>query len=164
MLRLTCSHAPNYFQFYLRDPGVRERAGAAQAAALTRDGFSADGSEIAIRTLSEYSEVPITLEYDSAGFGAADVAKWDQIVECAIDAKHGKLVLEGCTDATPFGEIDLPKGSYRVRIHFGGQLSGDIDGSSQDFYLLQIWPSEDRAIRVVHGSTPWPRPRQPWES
>ena|SRR6185312_6024393 len=163
MLRLTFSHAPNYFQFYLRDPGVRERAGAAQAAALTRDGFSADGSEIAIRTLSEYSDVAIMVEYDSAGFGPPELSKWDHVVECAIEAKHGKLVLEGCTDAAPFGEIDLPAGRYRVRIYFGGQFSGEIDGSTEDFYLLQIWPSEDLAVRVLHGATPWPRPQQPWE-
>jgi len=159
MMRLTLWHTPQYFQFFVRSPGVGARG--VPSDDLDSNGFSASRGEVIIRTLSEYSEVPITVEYDADGLTSRELENWDHIVECSIDADQGKLVFEGCASAKPFGELVVPPGRYRIRIHFGGQLSGKRDGSTEDFYLLQIWPSEDSSVKVLKGELSWPRPKQP---
>lgn len=163
MLRITFWHTPNYFQFYLRDSETRHHASLMASDEVESNGIAVRQGEISIRTLSEYSEVPIAVEYDNVELESADTNKWDHVVECSIEARSGKLVLEGCTAASPFGEVDLPSGEYRVRIYFGGQLTGKRDGSTEDCYLLQIWPSSEKSIKVLKGDRPWPRPKQPWE-
>lgn len=163
MLRLTFWHEPEGFHFFVRDPTVRIRTDRARSDERLSRGFAVQDSEISIRTLSEFSELPITVEYSHDGCEAADFDRWDHVVECSLESKSGKFVLEGTTAPQPFGELEVPSGRYRVRIHFGGQLTGKQDGSTEDFYLLQIWPSEDTSVKVLKGELLWPRPKQPWE-
>jgi hypothetical protein len=167
MLRVTLWHEPEGFQFYVSDPGDRELRSSTKKSVEMRDsGFSAERFRIAIRTISEFSRIPIVVEYAVDGFTDEIGSEWDHVVECVLETKNRKLVFEGSTDLEPFGVLEVPNGIYRVRIHFGGQMSGQVDGSSADFYLIQIWPddaSTDVSTRILKGELLWPRPAQPWE-
>jgi hypothetical protein len=61
MLRVTFWHAPQYFQFYFRDPEAHYHASLEVAKELESMGVAILPGAVLIRTLSEYSEVPITV-------------------------------------------------------------------------------------------------------
>lgn len=165
MLRVTLWHEPGGFQFFLRDPNEKElrRSSEAVVNEMRAKAFSARRGGVAVRTISEFSSIAVKVEYDAGGFDDEALDGWDHVVECALETTSGKFVFEGCTDPEPFGMLDVPKGMYRVRIHFGGQQSGKVDGSSEDFYLIRIWPGRDGATRFLKGKEMWPRPEQHWE-
>lgn len=164
MLRVTLWHAPEGFQFFLRDPDEHELRHSSEVVVdeMRAKGFSARRGGVAVRTISEFSMVPIQVEYDVDGFPEEPTSGWDHVIECSLQTSSGKFVFEGCTDPEPFGVLDLPKGIHRVRIHFGGQQSGKADGSSEDFYLFRVWPGRG-ATKILKGDESWPRPMQLWE-
>lgn len=165
MLRVTLWYEPESFQFFFRDPDEGELHYSSQAVMneIRTQGFSTKHGGVAVRTISEFSTIAITVEYDVDGFSEEPANEWDHVVECSLDTASGRFVFEGCTDPEPFGVLDVPKGSYRVRIHFGGQQSGKSDGSSEDFYLFRIWPGERSVTRILKGDETWSRPEQLWE-
>lgn len=164
MLRVTLWHEPEGFHFYLRDPTEKELRRPSIMVTQERQtkGFVATHRGVAIRTISEFSAVAIHVEYDVDGFENGSMDEWDHVVECSLETS-GRFAFEGCTDPEPFGVLDVPEGAYRVRIHFGGQQSGKVDGSSEDFYLIRIWPGKAGVTTILKGDAIWPRPEQQWE-
>jgi hypothetical protein len=157
MLRTTLWHEPGEFQCYVRDPAARRVFGRDVVDDMRSKGIAVRPGFIAIRLLSEFSNIPITVEYDADGLESADFERWDHVVECALATASARIVFEGCGDPEPFGVLEVPAGSYRVRIHFGGQRKVLDDGATEDFYLIQIWPGVNAEFSVLKGPELWLR-------
>ncbi|MEO6687856.1 MAG: hypothetical protein ABIS07_03300 [Dokdonella sp.] len=157
MLRTTLWHEPGEFQCYVRDPGARRASGRDVVEDMRSKGIAVRPGFIAIRLLSEFSNIPITVEYDARGLADSDFERWDHVVECALETDSARLVFEGCGDAEPFGVLEVPSGAYRVRIHYGGQRKVLDDGATEDFYLIQVWPGASTEFSVLKGPDHWPR-------
>ena len=97
---------------------------------------------IVIATKSEFSAVPITIQVMDSNTKEIqiDKADWDDIKEISeFEIKSGKLKLMD-PPAGDFFNIDLPIGTYSLKICYGGQDSIEDDGSSRDYYLIAVYP------------------------
>lgn len=163
MLTLRALHHPEYFGFSIEDDVSPKVWGAQGGYDDVNMGFSTIENGISVRVLSEYSKIPIDVEYDTNEIALSDAPQWDHIVECSFFIRGDRILLTTATDTKPILGFAAKKGRCRVRIYWGGQHTGKDDGSSEDFYLIQIWPSNDASTKVVKGEEHWPRPEQPWE-
>jgi hypothetical protein len=154
--RLILKHVPGYGQFYIQDPRDYEAelgTNFEQAIGSTRL-YCGEG-QLAVFVVSEYTELPITVDFHPKPPPSDASAKWDRVVECSLDIASGHIVFAGCPDGPiygKFGEIVVRPGRYRIRVHYGGQSTVQLDGSSSDFYLVQIWPSDKNGIVVLKPS------------
>ena len=141
-MQFTYKHIPQYFQFYLVDSAVK-------SIELKDELFDAFDRERLIVTIqgavigvkSEFSEMPIEInivsdfEYDNFD------NKYNFFRDFSIETPTCKLVLAGCPDGPiygKFGEIKLKGSSCDIRIFYGGQDTAEPDGTSHDFYRLDI--------------------------
>ena len=163
---LLVDHIPEYCSFYIfnRNRAFFENVGLVVDECNSR-GFGLSSSGIMIRVLSEFSSVSIKIEYQDT---ESDLVKenaneWDHVVECPFFVVDGQIYFESSTDSKPFAKVSARNGRHRVRIYWGGQYTGKLDGSSGDFYYLQIWPGEDESVKYIKGPERWPIPVQPYE-
>jgi len=163
MFKLNLLHRPEYFGFYIEDDGPSNHWSDETGKESNKKGFATIENGVLIRVLSEFSKIPIDIEYNATELAISQPSRWDRIVECSIKVRREKILFTSATDARPMGAIDVEKGRFRIRIYWGGQQSGKDDGSTADFYLVQIWPSDDLSTAIVKGPEVWPRPEQPWE-
>jgi len=145
MLKMTFWNAPR-FGFEILDPSINSKLDSFVADERLEKGYSLREGLISIAVIAEFSEIPITVEFDRYGFEPVDEAKWDRIVEVPISLKGQFLVFD---DMDEFGRLELWPGNFRVRIYYGGQNTRQIDGSSNDYYLIQIWPSKDKEEKII---------------
>lgn len=145
MLKMTLWNSPR-FSFDMLDPLIKSRLGSSGADSLLKNRYALREGLISIAVIAEFSEVPITVEFDRYGFEPVDETKWDRIVEVPISLQGKFLVFD---DMEEFGRLELWPGNFRVRIYYGGQNTRQLDGSSNDFYLIQIWPSDDKSEKVI---------------
>lgn len=76
-----------------------------------------------------------------------DFLQYDHIVEGPIEVKSGILEILGCPNSSVQLAINLPAGSYVVRI-YSSNLER-VDGDEGDhYYKIEIWP-EKRTTRQV---------------
>jgi len=141
MLQVTLWHEPSYFQFYIRGSNSDPELDSSVAADLQRSALAVREGLVVVGVKSEYTKVPITVEFDRDGFGPADLSRWDSVLECALVTRTGGIVFESCT-GEPFGNLDVESGEYRLRVHYGGQAEVRDDGATGDFYLVQVWPTK----------------------
>lgn len=154
MQRVTLWHEPQYFQFFIQDPASDTAALEVQSTyrTLEEQRVYSDGGLAIVRVVSEFTRIPVTVEFDSSRPEAADFEKWDRIVECSIEVLSGEIAFAGCPDGPihgKFGSFMASPGRYRLRVHFGGQDVSHDDGETGDFYLVQIWPSSDAGFSVL---------------
>lgn len=149
MNKKTFIHIPCYFQFYIHDPASGVEIGASGADEIEANKFVVREGLVGVGVSSDYDRIPITVEYRENGFQFPDVEIWDRIVECAVTTRSGKIELIGCVASEGFGVIELPPGQYRLRIHYGGQDKVDSEGNSADYYLIEMWPSDDPSVVVI---------------
>jgi|JI10StandDraft_1071094.scaffolds.fasta_scaffold876536_1 hypothetical protein len=148
MLRVTLWHEPEYFGFYIKDPGAEISMGPSEATEVEQHRFAARQGIVTVGVKSEYTTIPITVEFDQLGAEPPERTDWDRIVECSLAIHERAIVFEGST-GTEFGRLEVPPGNYRTRIHYGGQNIIQGDGETGDFYLIQIWPSSDVSSIVI---------------
>lgn len=164
MTTLSVIHNPEYCSFYIfnRSRSFFENVGLV-GDQCSASGFGLASSGIMIRILSEYSDIPITIEYqpDESLLASENLDRWDHVVECPLTVTCGEIYFESSTDPLPFATVAANNGKHRVRIYWGGQYTGQPDGSSEDFYLIQIWPDENEWVKYVKGTEEWPIPIQP---
>ncbi|RUL78909.1 hypothetical protein [Dyella choica] len=159
-------HVPEYLSFYLfnRSRAFPENAGMVADECNAR-GFGLFSGGVMVRVLSEFSEIAIQIEYqlDELDLTKEDLGKWDRVAECPLMVVDGVIYFESSTDSKPFARVSAENGQHRARIYWGGQYTGRLDGSSEDFYLIQIWPGDDEAVKYIKGPEGWPIPIQPYE-
>jgi hypothetical protein len=78
-----------------------------------------------------------------------ELDKYDRIVEASISITSGILQIIPCVSSDEAElELKLPIGEYCVRIN-SGDLASVVGDNGDDFYLVQIWPSEKCDRRVL---------------
>jgi hypothetical protein len=133
----------DYFQFYVQDePANGDLSGAWSNEAVARLLAVAPGV-VGVGTVRNM-DVPVTIEIHSVE-PLADLEASDHVVECSLLVKSGRIVAAGCTDYFPEAKrIDLPSGTYRVRVSYSGLGSLSADGlEGNDRYRLQLWQAPE---------------------
>lgn len=149
MMKTRLWHEPNYFQFHIEDAGAEVSLDRMVSSEIAEKGFSTRQGFVGIRVVSEYTSIPIDVEYQSAGASEIDLSSWDRVIECGFVTASGKVGFIGCAASDYFGVLEVLPGRYRLRICYGGQNTVADDGDSADQYLVQIWPSEDEREIVL---------------
>jgi hypothetical protein len=129
----------DYYQFYVQDEpanGDLSRAWSDEAVARL---LAVAPGVVGVGTVRNM-DVPVTIEILS-NEPPADFEVSDHVVECSLLVKSGRIVAAGCTDYFPEAKrIDLPSGTYRVRVSYSGLGSLSSDGlEGNDRYRLQLW-------------------------
>ena len=150
MLRVTLWHEPEDFAFYIQDPECPSRLGSV-GKELRRDRFATGAGVVVVGVKSEYTAIPITVEFDKFGAEKKEEGTWDRIVECALTVS-GRAIAFEASSGEEFGRLEVDPGTYRLRIYFGGQQPERDDGESEDFYLIQCWPSGETESRILKSS------------
>ncbi|GMW04015.1 MAG: hypothetical protein AMXMBFR84_51490 [Candidatus Hydrogenedentota bacterium] len=136
-------HEPNYFQFHIEDAELEVNLDRKVSSEIAEKGFSTRRGFVGVRVVSEYTTIPIDVEYQSNGVPDFDLSSWDKVVECGFVTTSGRIGFIGCAASSYFGVLEVLPGKYRFRICYGGQNAVTDDGDSADHYLIQIWSSED---------------------
>jgi hypothetical protein len=78
-----------------------------------------------------------------------ELDKYDHIVEASIFITSGILQIIPCVSSDDAElELKLPIGEYCIRIN-SGNLASVVGDEGEDFYVVQIWPSEKRKRNVL---------------
>jgi hypothetical protein len=80
---------------------------------------------------------------------------WDQVVDCSIEFRNGKLAVggPGLDDEVP--RITIKPGTYKARIFFGGLDTLSSDGlEGDDRYRIVLWPGKATPVTVLKKHTP----------
>jgi hypothetical protein len=138
----------DYFQFYIRDEAAAGDLSQAWNAETTERLLALAPGTVGIGTVRNMN-VPVTveiLEHEPDD----DASEWDHVVEASLDVASGRVVIAGCTDYVPDAmRIELPPGTYRVRVSYGALDTLSEDGlSGDDRYRLQLWPASSTAVRI----------------
>ncbi len=155
--KLEVVHEPQYGQFFLEDPESTHQTDDYSMEELEKIRLAARDGLIAVFVQSEFSEIPIVLEVKLVPCPLDQSSAWDRIVEAPLTIESGSAVLAGCPDGPiygKFGEIQLPPGDYVVRVYFGGQETLQPDGSTKDFYRIELWPGKletPKQVSPIHG-------------
>ncbi|RKN81034.1 hypothetical protein [Ulvibacterium marinum] len=137
----------DYFQFYIQDENVTgDLSNAWTDEAVDRLLALAPGT-IGVGTVRNM-DVPVTIKiFNNKPQLWDDLSLIHHINECDFETQSDKIVVAGCTDYFPDAmRVEIGKGLYKIRIYYGNldKLSDDqLDG--EDFYEIQIWPSENRS-------------------
>ena len=81
---------------------------------------------------------------------------WEDVVEVSLDVPPGSAVRWSNWDSTAMGSLDLPSGSYRMRVSALGRDVGAADEFADgvvDRYLLELWPAEPREDAILRVGT-----------
>jgi hypothetical protein len=99
------------------------------------------------------SPVRIVLEPEPA---PADAGSWEDIVEVSIAIPPGAEVVWRAWEGGDGGGLDLPSGTYRVRVSAFGRDSGregEFADGAVDRYLLELWPAPVRPDEIIKSTS-----------
>jgi hypothetical protein len=139
----------DYFQFYIQDEAATGDLSQAWNEEATDRLLATAPGTIGIGT-ARNMDVPVTvdiLEHEPDD----DSSEWDHVVEAGFDVTSGRIVIAGCTDDFPEAvRIEVPAGTYRVRVSYGSLNTVSKDGlSGDDRYRLQLWLAAPTAVRIL---------------
>jgi hypothetical protein len=129
----------DYYQFYLQDESAAgDLSDSWTDEAVARLLAVAPGT-VGVGTVRD-AEVPVVVEVREEE-PPPDFDAWDQVTECSLDVPSGRIVIAGCTDYFPdAARIEVPPGTYRVRVSYGALDSVSEDGlDGDDRYRVQLW-------------------------
>jgi hypothetical protein len=139
----------DYFQFYVRDEAANGDLSQAWNEETTDRMLALAPGTVGIGTVRNM-DVPVTVDIlDHAP--EDDFSEWDHVVETSLDVASGRIVIAGCTDYVPDAKrIEIPPGTYRVRVSYGALDTLSEDGlSGDDRYRLQLWLAAPTAVRIL---------------
>lgn len=134
----------DYHQFYLEDPSNPRADGPEWTEKTVADMLSVSPECVAIGT-ARAMDVPITVEiHDATPKESYD--DWDHVTEASLDVPSGRVSI-GFWETQ---SIDVPPGTYRVRVYYGGLDSLDEMGlEGDDHYRIVFWRGKAIAPRVL---------------
>jgi hypothetical protein len=144
----------DYHQFYLQDEPVDGNLADSWTQESTDRLLAVADGAIGIGTVRD-TTVPVDVEVlDAEPRDSFD--EWDQVNECSIDIKSGRLVVAGCTDYFPdAARIAVAPGTYRARIYYGKLDAISEDGlEGEDRYRIVLWPAPPTAPAVLKQRPP----------
>ena len=139
----------DYFQFYIRDEAAQGDLSQAWNEESTDRLLAVAPGTVGIGTVRNM-DVPVTVDVLEHA-PEDDFPKWDHVVEAGLDVTSGRVVIAGCTDYLPDAKrIEVPPGTYRVRVSYGALETLSEDGlSGDDRYRVQLWPAALTAVRIL---------------
>ena len=144
MKRLNLRLFADYRQFYLRDEAADGDLSESWTEEATARLLALAPGTVGVGT-ARADEVDTAVEVHEAE-PPVELAEWDHVAECGIDAPTGRIVVAGCTDYFPdAARIDVEPGRYRVRVCGVGLEATEAD----DRYLIQLWPGGGSDVRVL---------------
>ena len=142
-------HEPSYFQFGVGDLSqTDEKSPIVAGDEIFNQRISVSLHSVSIGVISDYGKIPIEAVHYESEPSITDFSEWDRIVECAIGIVGQRISLTSCV-GEEFGRITVQPGRYRIRVFYGGQDTDHGDGTADDHYLIQIWPSEDASTKII---------------
>jgi hypothetical protein len=148
----------DYFQFYVQDEDVDgDLSDCWTKEAVNRLLAVTDGT-IGVGTVRNMM-VPVVVEVADGEPDGAETAHWDQVNECDLLVKSGRIVVAGCTDYFPdAARIDLPSGSYRARLYYRNLSSLSQDGlEGADHYRIVLWRAAAAPLKILKQCSNLPR-------
>jgi len=131
MKSLELSLFADYFPFYIQDETATGDLSQAWNEEATERLLAIAPGTVGIGTVRNMY-VPVTVDILEEE-PDDDSAKWDHVVEAGLDVASGRIVIAGCTDYFPDTmRIEVPPGSYRVRVSYGGLDTLSEDGLDGD--------------------------------
>lgn len=154
MLKVTFWHEPDGFQFYIQDPvaEIGDIGGERIYNELTQRRFVCGSNIAIICVVSEFSEIPVTVQYDQIALKPENFDEWDRVIEFSLETESKEIVFASCPDGPiygRFGTLEVNSGCYRLRLYYGGQNTVQPDGTTSDYYLVQIWPDEMKGSEIL---------------
>jgi len=139
----------DYYHFYLQDERVEGNLGDSWTLEAVDRLVAVAPGTIGVGTVRS-ATVPVVVEITD-GKPDDDMNDWDQVTECSVEIRSGRIVVAGCTDYFPdAGRIDVSPGSYRARVHFGNLNSLSEDGlKGDDHYRVVLWSARAGPILVL---------------
>ncbi|WP_206238761.1 hypothetical protein [Novosphingobium terrae] len=139
----------DYFQFYICDEERKTDTGTIWDQ-LTTDRMLAAGPDLVAVGTARNMTVPVTLEILHEQ-PSADVAAWDQVIECPLIVTSGTILALGCTDSMEDSQhFAVPPGDYAVRVSYANLDDHSEDGlDGNDHYRVQLWPGHVEQIHVI---------------
>lgn len=113
----------------------------------------AHGVYIGLARFSGGSPVRIVLEEDEP---VVDATAWEDVVEVSTVVPDGAAPAWTTWAGEDRGDLDLPPGSYRVRVSARGRDDGAADEFAEgpvDFYLVEFWPAPAAPDAVVRTTS-----------
>jgi hypothetical protein len=101
-----------------------------------------------------YGPVKAEIYVLDAAENQIDYDNYDHIVEGGVILKSGRLQVLDCPDSEIQFEINLLSGNYRIRV-YSSNLSTVVDDEGDDFYKIEIWPSNGNMERKVLKKYTW---------
>lgn len=86
----------------------------------------------------------------------ADVASWEDIVEVSIAIPVDAEVVWRTWAGEGGGGLDLPSGTYRVRVSACGRDAGHREEFAEgavDRYLMELWPAPVRPDAILQSTS-----------
>ncbi|WP_271190345.1 hypothetical protein [Dactylosporangium matsuzakiense] len=85
-----------------------------------------------------------------------DAGVWEDVVEVSICVPRGVSPRWRTWAGERGGPLDLPPGSYRVRVSARGRDAGrqqELADGPVDSYLLEVWPAQAEPDSIVRTTT-----------
>ena len=148
MSKVIFLHEPEGFSFYICDENAVRNFSLDSRKVFDRDRFYTQNDKVEVGVIREFSPIQIAVELDENDADEVRLIDWDRVIETSIDVTGRTIHFESCI-GDKFGHMDVEPGRYRIRIYYGGQNTRELDGSSKDYYLIQIWPSNDQSEKII---------------
>ena len=139
----------DYYQFYLQDEAAEGNLSESWTPEAVDRLLAVAPGVIGVGTVRNM-DVPVTIEV-ADGEPPLDIEKWDQINECNLEVRSGRIVVAGCTDYFPdAARIEVQPGTYRARIYYGSLTSLGDDGlTGGDNYKVLLWRAPSKSMMVI---------------
>jgi hypothetical protein len=140
----------DYFQFYLQDESAKgDLSDSWTQEAVDRLLAVAPGA-IGVGTVRNMN-VPVIVEVDNGEPASDDTNAWDQVNECSVEIRSGRIVVAGCTDYFPdAARVDVKPGWHRARIYYGDLDSLSENGlEGRDHYKVVLWNAAPGPLKVI---------------
>jgi hypothetical protein len=149
---------PDYFQFYARRVGAERLPDV--SAETYRQHLWTDGGFVVISTLRKFGTTPLTLDV-VAEEPDLPSGQWQHVAEVSLDGGGPLEIVSWPGDQEPRSIHEIPTGSARLRVHWGGLVPGlregmDEQGNSDEHLALVVWPAPIRPFAVLREWDAWP--------
>jgi hypothetical protein len=148
---------PDYFQFYAK------REGAEWLSEVTEETYRhhlwTDGGFVVISTVRQFGTTPLTVHV-VADEPEPPSGDWQHVAEVSLDGGGPLEILSWPGDQEPLARHEIPSGSVRLRVHWGGLVPDpreSMGGSSSEHLALVVWPAPIAPLRVLREWDFWPQ-------
>jgi len=150
MMKLYFSFDTQYSQFYIVDSLCPKEIGRADfwTPEAYKDRLAIGKGILGIGTEC-YGPVKGEIEVLEKENEDFDINQFDHIVEGSIEIKSGNLTIEDCPTSTKQLEINVNPGAYRARIYSSNLESVEGGEMGDDYYRIELWPSNDMTRKVL---------------